>query len=62
MEFAQLVFGLSLVQNFLTNMFWNDNLYPVILEVSDLLFYFDFIGDHILKITRISEKILNLGL
>jgi hypothetical protein len=46
LEFAQLVFGLSLVQNFLTNMFWNDNLYPVILEVSDLLFYFDFIRDY----------------
>ena len=39
LEFAQLVFGLALV----TMKFWNGSL---ILEVCDLLFDFDFIGDY----------------
>ena len=38
LEFAQMVFGLAVVQYFLTMAFWNDNVYPVMLEVSDLLF------------------------
>ena len=46
LEFAQLVFGLALVQYFLTMMFWNGNICPVMLEVCDLLFDFDFIGDY----------------
>ena len=46
LEFAQLVFGLALVQYFLTMTFWNGNVYPVMLEVCDLLFDFDFIGDY----------------
>ena len=32
LEFAQLVFGLTLVQCFLTMMFWNGNVYPLMLE------------------------------
>ena len=36
LEFAQLVFGLALVQYFLTMTFCN--VYPVMLEVCDLLF------------------------
>ena len=46
LKLAQLVYGLALVQYFLTMMFWNDNIYPVMLEVCDQLFYFDFIGDY----------------
>ena len=46
LEFAQLVFCLALVQYFLTMTFWNGNVYPVMLEVCDLLFDFDFIGDY----------------
>ena len=46
LEFAQLVFGLAVVQYFLTMMFWNGHIYPVMLEVCDLLFNFDFIGDY----------------
>ena len=46
LEFAQLVFCLALVQYFLTKMFWNGNMYPLMLEVYDLLFDFDFIGDY----------------
>lgn len=38
MELNQLVFGLSLVQYFFTMKFWNSNVYPVILELCDLLF------------------------
>ena len=44
MEFPQLVFGLAIVQDFLTMSFWNDKVYVVMLEVCDLLFGFDFIG------------------
>jgi hypothetical protein len=43
LKLAQLVYGLALVQYFLTMMFWNGNVYPVMLEVCDLLFDFDFI-------------------
>jgi hypothetical protein len=32
LEFAQLDFGLALVQYFLMVMFWNDNVCPVMLE------------------------------
>jgi hypothetical protein len=39
------VFWSALVQYFLTMMFWNGNVYPVMLEVCDLLFDFDFIGE-----------------
>ena len=40
LEFAQLVFGLAFFQDFLTMSFWNGNVYPLMLEVCDLLFYF----------------------
>jgi hypothetical protein len=43
LEFAQLVSGLALVQYFLTITFWNGNIYPVILNICDLFFYFYFI-------------------
>ena len=46
LEFAQLAFGLALVQCFPTMRFWNGNVYPVMLEVCDLLFDFDFIRDY----------------
>lgn len=65
LEFALLVFSLALVQYFLTMLLLGMVMYILnhyMMELCDLLFYFDFIGDHILKITRISEKILNLGL
>ena len=51
LEFAQLVFGLALVQYFLPMMFWNCNVYPVMLKVCDLLFSFDLIGDYSEDIT-----------
>jgi hypothetical protein len=38
LEFAQLVFGFALVQYFLTMTFGNGNVYPVMVEVCDLLF------------------------
>ena len=44
LEFAQLAFGYSLVQYFFNMMFQNGNVYSVMLEVCDLLFY--FIGDY----------------
>ena len=44
LEFSQLVFGLALVQYFLTMTFWNGTVYPVMWEVRDLLF--DFIEDY----------------
>jgi hypothetical protein len=56
LEFAHLVFGLTLVQYFHTMMFWKDNVYTIILEVCNLLFYFDFIGDYSEKIEWISQK------
>jgi hypothetical protein len=40
LEFVQLAFGLASVQYFLTMVFWNDNVYPVMLGVCDLLFLF----------------------
>ena len=48
LEFAQVTFGLALIQYFLTVMFWNGNVYtvPSYVEVSDLLFYFDSIGEY----------------
>jgi hypothetical protein len=46
LEFFQLVFGLALAQYFSTMMFWNDNVYPVLLNGYDLLFHFDFIGNY----------------
>jgi hypothetical protein len=47
LKFAQPVFGLALVQYFLLTMtFCNGNIYPVMLEVCDLLVYLDFIGDY----------------
>ena len=42
LEFAQLVFGLALVQSFLTLKFWNVNIYPMMLVIYDLLFRFSF--------------------
>ena len=42
-EFAQLIFVLAMVKYFLTMMFWNGNIYPVMLEVGDMLSDFDFI-------------------
>lgn len=41
-EFAQLDFGLNLIQYFLNMTFWNANVYPVMLEVCDLCFDFLF--------------------
>jgi hypothetical protein len=38
LEFSQLVFGLALVQYFLSMKLWNDNVYPVTVEVCDPLF------------------------
>ena len=46
LEFAQLAFGFALIQHFLTMMFWNGNVYPVMLEICDLLYNFDFIGHY----------------
>jgi hypothetical protein len=46
LEFAQMVFDVALVYYFLIKAFWNDNEYPVVLEVCDLLFDFDFIGNY----------------
>ena len=40
LEFAQLAFGFAFFQDFLTMSFWNGNVYPLMLEVCDLLFYF----------------------
>ena len=45
LKVAQLGFGLALIQDFLTMTFWNGSIDPVILEICDLLFDFDFIGD-----------------
>ena len=44
LEFAQLALVLLFSQDFLTMLFWNHNVDPVMLEVCDLLFY--FIGDY----------------
>jgi hypothetical protein len=38
--------SLEIVQYFLTMMFWNDGVYPVMLGVCDLCVYFDFIGHY----------------
>jgi hypothetical protein len=47
LEFVHLVFGLALTQYFLTVTFWNGNVYPVILDVCDLVFDLDFLlGDY----------------
>ena len=46
LESAQLVSGLTLVQYFLIMKFWNGNVYPIMLEVCDLVFNFSFIGDY----------------
>jgi hypothetical protein len=46
LDFAQLAFGLALVQDFLSMLFCNGNTYPVIFEVCNLFFYFDFIEDY----------------
>ena len=43
LEFTHLVFGLALIQYFLTMTFWNGNVYPVMLEVCDRFLDFDFI-------------------
>jgi hypothetical protein len=45
-EFAQMVFGLALVYYSIIMMFWTSNIYPVMLEVCDLLFHVDFIGNY----------------
>ena len=39
----QLVFGLALAQYFPTMRFWKGNVYPVMLEICNVLFDFDFI-------------------
>ena len=44
LELAQVV--LVLVWYFLTMTFWNHNIYPAVLEICDLFFDFDFIGDY----------------
>ena len=52
LEFAQLLFSLSLVQWFLTMFLFLPFgtvmyiLHHCVLEVCDLLFYFDFMGDY----------------
>ena len=43
LEFAQVVFGPGLFQYFLIMTFSNSNIHSVMLEVCDLLLYFDFI-------------------
>ena len=43
LEFAQVVFGPGLFQYFLITTFSNSNIHSVMLEVRDLLLYFDFI-------------------
>jgi hypothetical protein len=40
LKFVQMVFFLALAQDFLTTVFWNGNMYLVMLEVCDLLFDF----------------------
>ena len=45
MEMKNLKFT-PLVQYFLTMTFWSGNVYPVMLEVCDLLFNFDFLRDY----------------
>jgi hypothetical protein len=44
-------FSSCLVQYFLTMIFWNGNVYPVMFKVCDLLFFFffDLIGDYSFK-------------
>ena len=44
LEFAKLVFGITLFRYFLTITIWNGSVYPLMLEICDLLF--DFIGDY----------------
>jgi hypothetical protein len=46
LEFPQLDFGLALIQYFLAMTFSNSSAYPVKLELCELLFDFDFIGDY----------------
>lgn len=46
LEFSQPALSLSLVQYFFTKMFWNGNIYSVTLEVCELLFDFDFLGNY----------------
>ena len=41
-----MAFSLALVQDFLSMLFWKGNVYSVMLEVGDLLFDFDFIGNY----------------
>jgi hypothetical protein len=53
LEFAQLVFGLALVQYFLTMMVWNGDVYSVMLEVFDMLFDFTFMQ---ITINRLHES------
>lgn len=67
LEFAQQVFGLALVQYFLT-MFPFPHFRMVMyilchymLEVCNLLYYFDFTGDYISEISQVSEETLNFG-
>ena len=53
LEFAQLALVLLFSQDFLTMLFWNHNVDPVMLEVCDLLFDFDFIG---ITVKRLQES------
>jgi hypothetical protein len=46
MEFPQLGFGLSFVQDFFTMLFLSGTIYPMMLNVFDLLFDFDFICNY----------------
>ena len=51
-----------MAQCFLIVMFWNDNVYPVMFEICDLLFDFNVLGDYTEVIECISEVTVNFGL
>lgn len=46
LEFSQPALSLSLVQYFFTKVFCNGNIYSVTLQVCELLFDFDFLGNY----------------
>ena len=54
LEFAQLAFGLTLVQDFFTKTFWNGNVYPVMLEVYDMLLNITCSVSIILRVSMLS--------
>ena len=56
LDFAQLTFGHALVQYFLNMMFQNSNVYPLMLEVCDLLFYLISLAITIKKLHESQEN------